>query len=306
MSLIFMGCGRCEACASGNQAVCRTGRAEFMGDDFDGGYADYIRTPSRAFMRVPDDITLEVAAMVNCTLGTAYHAAHARGAVSAGETVVVTGASGGIGLHTLSVLRAAGARIVAITSRESQTDVLREHGADIVIADPELQFARRVKEATQGVGADLVIDVVGSRTLQQSIHSVRAGGRVVVVGNVDGQPIQVRPAHLILKEIALLGTKSCSEQELTEVLRLVADGTLSVEIDQIVPLDAVARVHVDMEAQTTQGRTLVEVGGRGHPHEAARGRSRGRRRTGRRGPVCDSAPRRHGGRGHQGRASRIR
>jgi D-arabinose 1-dehydrogenase-like Zn-dependent alcohol dehydrogenase len=261
MSTIFMGCGRCDACLAGNQAVCQEGRAEFMGDDFDGGYAEYIRTPSRAFILVPEELTLDVAAVVNCTLGTAYHAAHARGAVAAGQTVVITGASGGIGLHAISVVAHAGARVIAITTRASQEDLLREQGADEVIVAPDLQFARRVKELTDGTGADLVLEIAGDPTLAQSLHAVRTGGRVVVVGNVSGKPSEVRIAHLVMKEISLLGTKSCSNDELAEVMRLVAAGELSVEITRVVPLREVVSAHIDMEAQRTSGRIVLEIAG---------------------------------------------
>jgi len=261
MSTIFMGCGRCEACTSGNQAVCQRGYAKFMGDDFDGGYAEYLCVPSRALLRVPDELSLEVAAVVNCTLGTAYHAAHTRGQVREGDQVVVTGASGGIGLHAISVLKLAGARIIAITSRPDQAGLLYEHGADEVIADPELKFGPTVKQLTGGVGADLVLEIVGDPTLAQSLHSVRAGGRVVVVGNVSGRPSEVRLAHLVLKEISLLGTKSCTSDELAEVMRLVAAGDLSVDISRIIPLDDVRDAHVDMEEQRTAGRILLEIGG---------------------------------------------
>ena len=261
MSTIFMGCGHCASCLSGNQAVCTTGRSDFMGDDFDGGYAEYLRAPDRAFVRVPDALSLEVAAVVNCTLGTAYHAAHTRGNIAEGDTVVITGASGGIGLHSIAVAKHARARVIAITSRESQADALREHGADEVIVAPDLQFARRVKELTAGRGADLVLEVAGDPTLAQSLHAVRTGGRVVVIGNVSGAPSEVRIAHLVMKEISLLGTKSCSNEELSEVMRLVAAGELSVDINRVIPLDDVREAHIDMEEQRSSGRIVLEVGG---------------------------------------------
>lgn len=259
MSTIFMGCGHCVACTSRNQAICQSGRALFMGDDFDGGYAEYSCAPSRAFIRVPDGIGLDVAAVVNCTLGTAYHAAHTRGEVTANDTVVITGASGGIGLHSIAVVKHVGARVIAITSRPEQANMLRAHGADDVIAVPDLQFARKVKELTEGVGADLVLEIAGDPTLAQSLHAVRPGGRVVVVGNVNGKPSEVRIAHLVMKEIALLGTKSCSSQELIEVLDLVAAGKLTVDINRVLPLDQVAEAHQDMEERRTSGRILLAV-----------------------------------------------
>lgn len=267
-STIFMGCGHCPACRSGNQATCLTGRAGFMGDDFDGGYAEYLNAPSRAFVRIPEALSLQVASVINCTLGTAYHAAHTRGQVAPGQTVVITGASGGLGLHSIAVVKHARARVIAITTRASQEQTLREHGADEVIVAPDLQFARQVKDLTGGIGADLVLEVAGDPTLAQSLHAVRTGGRVVVIGNVSGQPSEVRIAHLVMKEISLLGTKSCTDEELQEVMRLVAAGELSVDISRVLPLDEVREAHADMEEQRTSGRIVLRIGG--DPAEADR------------------------------------
>lgn len=267
-STIFMGCGHCAPCLEGNQATCITGRAGFMGDDFDGGYAEYLTAPSRAFVRVPESLSLQVASVVNCTLGTAYHAAHTRGQVAAGQNVVITGASGGLGLHSIEVVKHAGARVIAITTRASQEDALRERGADEVIVAPDLEFARRVKELTGGIGADLVLEIAGDPTLAQSLHAVRTGGRVVLIGNVSGQPSQVRIAHLVMKEIALLGTKSCTNEELQEVMRLVAAGELSVDISRVLPLDEVREAHLDIEEQRSSGRIVLRVAG--DPDEDAR------------------------------------
>lgn len=78
-----------------------------------------------------------------------------------------------------------------------------------MIVAPDRRFARAVKERTGGRGADAVLEIVGGPTLRESIHAVRSGGRVVLVGNVEGGAAEIRPAHFILKEISLIGTKSC-------------------------------------------------------------------------------------------------
>jgi D-arabinose 1-dehydrogenase-like Zn-dependent alcohol dehydrogenase len=270
ISSIFVGCGRCPACQSGNQAGCLTGRALFMGDDIDGGYAEYVCAPGRAFVTVPDAVPLKVAAVVSCTLGTAYHALRSRAELRAGQTVVITGASGGIGLHAVPLARMLDARVIAVTSRPEQVTVLTEHGADEVIVAPDLAFARQVKELTDGVGADAVIEVVGAPTLGQSLHAVRTGGRVVVLGNVEGGLAEVRPAHLIMKEIALLGTKSCTDAELVEVFDLVACGQVDVNITDLRPLDDAPAVHAAMESRSGNGRTVLAVSGR-DPVAAAEG-----------------------------------
>jgi D-arabinose 1-dehydrogenase-like Zn-dependent alcohol dehydrogenase len=274
LSTIFLGCGDCVACRNGNQAGCLDGRALFMGDDIDGGYAPYLCVPERAMTQVPDAVPLQIAAVVSCTLGTAYHALTARAGISAGQSVVITGASGGIGQHAVPLAHILGARVIAITSRADQVQALLQRGADEVVVAPDRAFARRVKELTDGVGADAVIEIVGAPTLGQSLHAVRTGGRVVVLGNVEGGVAEIRPAHLIMKEIALLGTKSCTDSELSEVFAMVASGAVDTDIAEIRPLDEVVGVHEVMESRSGHGRVVLSVSGRDPLHPTPAGGNR--------------------------------
>ncbi|GAB3673751.1 alcohol dehydrogenase catalytic domain-containing protein [Salinisphaera aquimarina] len=261
MSMIYTGCGGCESCTQGNQALCLDERPRFLGEDVNGGYAEYVKVRADTVVAVPDDVSLKAAAVVICTVGTAYHALVTRAAIQSGETVVLTGASGGVGIHALRLARLLGARVIAVTSRESSRAGLEAAGADEVVVAPDLEFARAVKKLTAGRGADAVIEIVGARTLSASIHAVRNGGRVVMLGNVEGLPAQIRPAHFILKEISLIGTKSCTADEVAQALAMISSGRLSVDVGEALPLARAADVHRRMEANEASGRLVIEVAG---------------------------------------------
>lgn len=262
MTLIYTGCGDCAECRAGNAALCRVERPRFLGEDMDGGYADYVAVREDTVVAVPDAVPLADASILTCTYGTAYHAIVTRGAIEAGETVVVTGASGGVGLHALRVLAWRGARTLAVTSSAGKAAELEAAGAEVIVA-PDRRFARAVKERTGGRGADAVLEIVGGPTLGESIHAVRSGGRVVLVGNVEGGTAEIRPAHFILKEISLIGTKSCRADEVRAVLDLMAQGVLPVRIGAVYDLPQGAEVHRAMERGEGVGRLAVRVAGEG-------------------------------------------
>lgn len=261
MSMIYTGCGGCGACENGNQALCQDERPRFLGEDVDGGYAEYVRVRADTVVPVPEGVSLKAASVVICTVGTAYHALVTRAAVRAGETVVLTGASGGVGIHALRLAKRLGARVIAITTGAHRRAGLEAAGADAVIVAPELDFAREVKRLTDGRGADAVIEIVGARTLGASIHAVRSGGRVVMLGNVEGLPAEIRPAHFILKEISLVGTKSCTAAEVADALAMISAGELAVDVGEAIPLAEAAELHRRMEANEGGGRLVLELAG---------------------------------------------
>lgn len=260
MTMIYTGCGDCPACRSGAESVCQEQTPRFLGEDYDGGYAQYVTVKARTVSTVPDDVGLPEAAILTCTFGTAFHAIVGRGKAQPGQTVVVTGASGGVGSHALQVVRALGAIGIGVVSSVQGERLARESGAHHVVVDAERKFARAVKKEL-GHGADLVIDVVGAATLRESLHAVRPGGTVVVVGNVEGQEVSVPPAYLILKEINLLGTKSCTTGEMSEVLTWIADGRITPNVSSIVPLEQASDLHRQLETDGGGGRVVLEVHG---------------------------------------------
>ena len=261
MTMIYQSCGSCVNCTEGETARCQTRRPQFLGEDFDGGYAEYVLVDERMIVPVEDGLPLEKAAVITCTYGTAYHALLTRGGASSRQTVLVTGASGGVGLHLLQLARHFGIAMIAVTSSPDKQELLRRFGASEVIVSRDGRFAAAAKEATGGRGVDLVMEIVGGTSLGESVHAVRSGGSIVLIGNIEGQPTSIKPAHFILKELSLIGTKSCSLNEVGEVCSLIADGHLGVEVDGLFPLDQAAEVHRRMEGGSSRGRYVLQVNG---------------------------------------------
>jgi len=252
-----LSCGCCSFCSSQRNSLCKEDR-RFFGEELPGGYAELMIAPVAGLGRVPATLPWPVAATACCTAGTAVHCVRTRGQVRAGETVVVTGASGGVGLQVVQLARHDGAFVIAITSGQAKVAALEAAGADHVVVAENLDFARRVRQLTGGDGADAVIEIVGAQTFEESLRALAPGGRLLVVGNLDTGTVALNPGLVIVKELEILGAYATTRRELAEALRLLDDGTLDASIADVLPLADAARAHSRLEARSVAGRLVLE------------------------------------------------
>lgn len=248
-------CGRCEYCTDSRPTLCGNG-AVFFGEEIPGGYAEYMVAPEHVLARVPAGLSDGEAAVTACTLGTAVHALGTRARVQPGQIVLITGASGGVGVHSIQLARLLGARVVAVTSSEAKVDRLRQLGAEVVIHAPRLEFAKAVKKEVGHV--DVAMDIVGSATLDESLHALRSGGTLVVIGNVVGGRAAFNPGLVILKELEVIGSFAASVEELEKSFALIAEGKIHPVVSSRLPLTEAAEAHRRLEARAVTGRLVLE------------------------------------------------
>jgi NADPH:quinone reductase-like Zn-dependent oxidoreductase len=207
---------------------------------------------------VPAGVPWPVAAVTCCTTGTAVHCLRTRGRLTAGETVLITGASGGVGMQAVQLARFDGARVIAVTSSPGKAEVLREAGADEVIVSPDLDFAAAVRKRTDGHGVDLALEIVGSLTFAQTLKTLAPGGRLVTVGNLETGIVDLNPGLVIVKELEILGAYATTQAELNEALRLVETGAIRSWVSDVLPLHEAARAHDRLEKREVAGRLVLE------------------------------------------------
>lgn len=244
-------CGQCRACRRGRPVLCERGR--LYGEDLDGGYAEYAVIAASSLVRVPDGVSMEAAAIAACAIATTLHALRLAG-VQAGQRVLVTGSGGGVGVHALDLIRAIGARSVAVTSSADKVDALGELADDVVLLDAN-GFDRQVRE--RSIRPDAVLDLTARFTLDQSLRCVAPGGAVVIVGNIEAGPVEVLPAAFIVRELRLLGSKAATRDELEDVLDLLARGRIVARIGAALGLEEAARAHELLEAKRSRGRVVL-------------------------------------------------
>lgn len=255
-SMVRETCGSCAYCRDGRETLCETTSGTF-GIVEDGGYAEFMKVPARALTKLPPEIPFEHAAIFTCVLGTALHAIRNKGQVKPGDTVLVTGAGGGLGIHSIQIARLCGGRVIAVTTSESKADAIREAGADQVVVARDPDFSKEVKRLAGGKGVDVVIENVGSAVFPGSFRSLRPGGRMVFIGELTGTPVPLNPALLILKELHLVGSENATWTELREVVELVRAGRLRPVVSQVLPLEAAADAHRMLLERKSRGRLVL-------------------------------------------------
>lgn len=247
-------CGSCSTCLAGQPRRCQATLT--YGQTVDGGYAEYVRVHRAGLVRLAAGIGWPIAGTLMSAIGVAYNNVVHKAQIKAGENVLVTGASGGVGMAVIQIAKYLGAQVWAVTANASKAAALRGAGADEVIVDDGRTIHKQVR-VQRPDGVDAVIDCVGSPTLNGSLRSVRRYGRVVVIGNLDPEPLQLNLGLLVVNGIDLLGSNNVTKSVLEELMPLVQGRRIKVPIDQVVPLEGIAGAHRRIESRAMTGRIVI-------------------------------------------------
>ncbi len=171
-----------------------------------GAYAEMATIPANMALPVPQTMSLEQAAGFRSAYTTAYHALVQRGRLQEGEVLVVHGASGGIGLAAVQVGKILGATVIATGGSDEKLAVVKENGADHMINIRD-GFRDRVKELTDGRGADVIYDPIGAEVFDESMRCLNWGARILILGFVGGKPALAKTNHLLIKGASAVGVR---------------------------------------------------------------------------------------------------
>jgi NADPH:quinone reductase len=235
---------------------------------FGGGYAEEIAIDARAVVPIPDAMDYVTAAAFPVAYGTSHFALTHRGHLKAGETLLVLGAAGGVGLTAVEIGKQLGARVIAAAGGPEKLAVAREHGADELIDYTRESIRDRVRELTGGLGADVVYDPVGGDAFDQALRAVNWAARMLVIGFAAGR-IQSVPANLILvKNISVIGVVWGAQaardpvlvsRNLAELLRWWEAGRLKPVVARRFPLAEVGAAMEALLSRRYAGRIVLET-----------------------------------------------
>jgi len=254
-------CGACRYCRTGRETLCP--ERKFTGDQgMVGGYAEYVAIEDDNVAPVPEGVPLQDAAIVACAIGTILNAIREIGKLQPGETALVTGAGGGLGMHAVQLARLAGALVIAQTTSREKADQIRGLGAHTVIVHARGEdFSGAVKKATGGAGVDVAIDNVGSQLFEPIRRSMGIGGRWIMIGQLTGEFVPFNPAQLFLKNVSMLSATSTTRKQLEDCLALVARGVIKPIVSLALPLEQAARAHELVESGKSAGRVVLRPNG---------------------------------------------
>lgn len=210
-----------------------------------GGYAEEVAVETWRVLPIPETMDFATAAGFIITYGTSYHGLKDRAQLKAGETLLVLGAAGGVGLTAVEIGKAMGARVIAAASSAEKLALCKERGADELINYSSEDLRARLKEITGGNGVDVVYDPVGGAFAELAIRSMAWQGRYLVVGFAAGDIPKIPTNLLLLKSSALLGVfwgtamqrdPSQNARNMAELMAWLAQGKLKPHISATYPL----------------------------------------------------------------------
>lgn len=253
-SLIYSPCGECEYCKTGNENLCPYKKT--YGEASNGGYAGYVRVTENSLVRVPIGVSEADASISACVTGMVYNALKRVGKLQEGETVLISGAGGGVGTHAVQIAKALGARVIAKTSSSWKSEKLHSLGADIVLTSEN--FDKELKEKL-GDGVHLALESVGLPTFERTLRSLRPGGRMVVVGNIDPTPVPFPLGLAILKGNTISGSISSTREDMKAALEMSRSGQIKAMVHRTTNLDGVNDAYAEMKRKMSMGRIMIQV-----------------------------------------------
>jgi NADPH:quinone reductase-like Zn-dependent oxidoreductase len=249
-------CGKCRACGEGRDNQCA--RYDVLGLQSDGGYAELISVPLENAIAIPDHLDFARAAAFPLTFLTAWHMLVTRCGVREGDVVLVLAGGSGVGQAAIQLARHFGARVFA-TSSPAKAERTRGLGAEAVFDHYDGDFARELRRATGGRGADIVIEHVGQATWDRSVRALASGGRLVTCGATTGAAGTIDLQHLFARQLSILGSYMGRFSELLAALPLLYDGRVTPVIDDVFPLARAADAQRRLEEKAQFGKVVLEL-----------------------------------------------
>jgi propanol-preferring alcohol dehydrogenase len=255
---IFFACGNCFYCRTNRETQC-TNLGGILGVlKHPGGYGEYFRIPARQLFHLPAHVSFTEGSIIADAVVTSLHAVK-RGRIRHGETVMII-SLGGCAAAAIQICKAYGARVICVVRSLEKRERAVELGADEALNSREIDIPAAVKDLTDGLGVQCVIDSVGNEeTLKEGVDSLCHGGRLVILGYTQ-ERYPLDPRQIAVHEIEVIGTRSGGRQDTVESIQFVADRRWKPIVTDLFPIDRVEEAHQLMREAKALGRIVLTHG----------------------------------------------
>ncbi len=248
-------CNHCAKCVAGLQNQCPEFTA--LGNAVDGGNCELIAVPAVNVIPIPNNLDFNQAASVPLVFLTAWHMLVGRAGIRLGQTVLVLGASSGVGIAAIQIAKLFHARVITTAGDEKKLEKARELGADYAIDHYKQKISQEVRRITNKEGVDIVVEHVGTATWEESMRSLKPGGTIVTCGATTGYNATFDLRFLFSRQLNFLGSYMGTMSELYEVLSHVFAGRLKPVVDRTFPLQETRAAHEYMEKSQMFGKIVL-------------------------------------------------
>ncbi len=242
-----------------NPGIVHGNRISVIGEHTDGTYCELKSIPAQQLHPLDQSLSFEEGAAFPLVFETAYRMLVTKAALREGETVLVWGIGGGVALAAFEIARALGARTIVTSSSAEKLARARELGADVAIDHEREDVVAAVRDATDGRGADVVVETVGEATWERSLGAAAYEGRVVICGATTGHSPPARLYRLWWKQLVLYGSTMGTREDFEGAYDLVREGRARVHVDRVFPLIEAAQAHERLEAGAQFGKVVLRI-----------------------------------------------
>ncbi len=229
-----------------------------LGESTTGGLSEYFTVSENNAIPLPDDVTYEQAAALPIAYGTAWRMLITRGKLQAGESVLILGASGGVGTGAVQIAKMLGCEVFAAASSPDKLARLKDLGADHLVNYIQYpEFHRYVRSLTDGKGVDVIVNYTGGDSWVRSLKAIKHGGRILTCGATAGfdPPTDIR--YIWRREMDIRGSDGWRREDLVQLLEAVQQGRITPVIGAVLPLENTAEGHRLLEDREIFGKVII-------------------------------------------------
>ena len=233
-----------------------------------GAFAEEICVPEKKLTKIPDKMDFVTAASMSLTYGTSAYALFQRANIKKEDTILIHGAAGGVGITALEISKNIGSKVIVTAGTNEKLEILKKYGADLCINYSKGEFKEKVKEFTDGKGADIIYDPVGGDVFDQSLRCIAWNGKLLVVGFASGK-IPSAPANLpLLKNCSVVGVfwgawterePQGHQQNMKKVFAWWQEGKISPKISKVFPLQDTKDAMYSLINREVIGKAVIKV-----------------------------------------------
>jgi len=259
VGMVHPACGQCDYCQRDFDNLCINTR--LPGHQAPGGYAEYVSRKETEVLMAPEGVPWEKLASCVWNYACVWNVVSRRGNLRPGQSVLITGASGGMGTAAIQLSRLVGAaKIIATTGSPAKIERLKQLGVDHVVNYHDTNAVDQVRSLSGGTGVDLVIDLVGGEMFVLGLNCLRMAGTIVNVAGVDAENsvmVRMLADMLIHKHVNILGVRGAKRIDNSTVLQFLGEGKIDPVIDRVMPLSEAVKAHEILENREQVGKIVL-------------------------------------------------
>jgi NADPH:quinone reductase-like Zn-dependent oxidoreductase len=250
----------CEFCKAGEHSLCVNYR--LLGEHLPGTVAEFVTVPAHNVARIPPlnpELTWAEAAAFSLVTLTAWRMVVTRAQLKPGETALIWGVGGGVSLTAMRIAKLLGARVIVTSSSDAKLATARQLGADITFNHKTQKVSQEIRALTDKRGVDVVIENVGAATWDESLRSLRRGGRLVTCGATSGPQVNLDIRRLFWHHWSILGSTMGNAAEYAEIVRRLGKGDLRPIVDRVYPLAQARDAYQHLAKGEQLGKVALEL-----------------------------------------------